>query len=67
MEPDILKLAAKLDDELIGKMKQSGIKVNEADKPAFIAASKAVYDEFSKEVPTGKMLIDKSLSLAKGS
>ena len=30
------------------------MKVNEADKAAFIAASKAVYEEFSKEVPGGK-------------
>ena len=67
VEPDILELAAKLDEELIGKMKTSGIKVNEADKGAFIAASKGVYDEFSKEVPAGKTLIDKCLSLAKGS
>ena len=28
--------------------------MNEANKPAFVAASKAVYEEFSKEVPTGK-------------
>ncbi len=41
--------------------------MNEADKPAFVAASKGVYDEFAKEVPMGKKLIDKSLSLAKGS
>jgi len=67
VEPDVLKLAAKLDDELIGKMKSSGIKVNEADKPAFVAASKGVYAEFAKEVPAGKMLIDKCLGLAKGS
>jgi TRAP-type transport system periplasmic protein len=67
VEPEILKLAAKLDDELIGKMKQSGIQVNDADKAAFVAASKGVYDDFAKEVPTGKDLIDKSLSLAKGS
>ena len=67
VEPDVLKLAAKLDGELIGKMKTSGIQVNEADKPAFVAASKAIYEEFSKQVPTGKQLIDKSLSLAKGS
>jgi TRAP-type transport system periplasmic protein len=67
VEPDILKLAAKLDGELIGKMKSSGIRVNEANKPAFVAASKSIYEEFSKEVPTGKQLIDKSLSLAKGS
>ncbi|MGE0061145.1 MAG: TRAP transporter substrate-binding protein [Xanthobacteraceae bacterium] len=67
VEPDILKLAAKLDDELVDKMKKSGIAVNEADKPAFVAASKGVYDEFSKEVPLGKKLIDDSLALAKGS
>ena len=67
VEPDILNLAAKLDGELIGKMKQSGIQVNEADKPAFVAASKEIYEEFVKEVPTGKQLLDKSLALAKGS
>lgn len=67
IEPDILKLAAKLDGELIDKMKKSGIQVNQADKAAFVAASKGVYEEFAKEVPTGKQLIDKSLSLAKGS
>ena len=67
LEPEILKLAAKLDGELIDKMKASGIQVNEADKPAFVAASKAIYEEFAKEVPMGKELIDKSLGLAKGS
>lgn len=67
VEPDILKLAAKLDGELIDKMKQSGIQVNQADKAAFVAASKGVYEDFAKEVPMGKQLIDKSLALAKGS
>lgn len=67
VEPDILALAAKLDGDLVGKMKTSGIQVNEANKQAFVDASKGVYEEFSKEVPTGKQLIDKSLSLAKGS
>jgi len=67
IEPEVLALAAKLDGELIEKMKASGIQVNEADKPAFVAASKAIYDDFAKEVPKGKELIEKSLSLAKGS
>ena len=40
--------AAKLDNELLGKMKSSGIKVNDADKDAFIAASKGVYEEFAQ-------------------
>jgi TRAP-type C4-dicarboxylate transport system substrate-binding protein len=65
-EADVLKLAEKLDNELVDKMKASGIAVNEADKTAFVNASKAIYDEFSKEVPGGQALIDKSLSLAKG-
>ena len=34
---------------------------------AFVAASKGIYAEFSKEVPAGKGLIDKCLSLAAGS
>ncbi len=67
VEPQILKLAEKLDNELVDKMKASGIQVNEADKPAFVKASKAIYDEFAKEVKGGQELIDKSLSLAKGS
>jgi len=66
-EPVILKLAEQLDNELAGKMKQSGMAVNEADKAAFIAASKAIYEGFSKEVPTGQALIDKAMGLAKGS
>jgi tripartite ATP-independent transporter DctP family solute receptor len=67
MEPVALQIAAKLDNELLEKMKQSGIAVNEADKNAFVAASKAIYTEFAKEVPGGQALIDKALSLSKGS
>ena len=65
VEADVLKLAEKLDNDLVAKMKTSGIDVNEADKTAFINASKAIYEEFSKQVAGGQALIDKSLSLAK--
>lgn len=67
MEPVALDIAAKLDNDLLGKMKTSGIAVNEVDKAAFVAASKSVYELFAKEVQGGQQLIDKSLSLAKGS
>jgi TRAP-type transport system periplasmic protein len=66
-EPVILSLAEKVDNELAGKMKSAGIAINEADKQAFINASKAIYEEFAKQVKGGQELIDKSLSLAKGS
>ena len=66
MQPVALKIAADLDAELLGKIKKTPtIAVNEADKDAFIKASKPVYDEFAKEVPGGKDLIDQALALAK--
>lgn len=63
MEPVALEIAARLDDELLGKLKEAGMEVNEADKPAFIAASKPIYAEFAKEVPGGQELVDKALAL----
>jgi tripartite ATP-independent transporter DctP family solute receptor len=58
-------LGAKFDNELLDKMvKESGIKVNEVDKAAFVAASKDVYDEFGKQVPNGAELIKQIQALA---
>lgn len=61
----VYQKAAKDDDELLVKMKAAGIQVNNADKDAFIAASKPVYDEFSKEVPGAKGIIDRAIALGK--
>ena len=65
MQPEVYKIAAGLDDSLFTKLKAAGMQVNEADKDAFIKASKPIYDEFAKDVPGGKELIDKSLALGK--
>jgi TRAP-type transport system periplasmic protein len=46
-------------------MKKAGIQVNEADKDAFIKASKPVYDDFAKEVPGAKAVIDRAIELGK--
>jgi tripartite ATP-independent transporter DctP family solute receptor len=62
----VYQQAAKLDDELLGKIKAAGVKVNEVDKDAFIAASKDVYAEFAKEVPDGGKLVDQAIALGKG-
>ena len=62
----VYQQAAKLDDDLLAKIKAAGVKVNEADKDAFIAASKGVYEEFAKEVPDGGKLVDKAIVLGKG-
>jgi tripartite ATP-independent transporter DctP family solute receptor len=65
MQPEVYKIAAGLDESLLKKLKDAGMQVNEADKDAFIKASKPIYDEFAKEVPGGQELIDKSLALGK--
>jgi tripartite ATP-independent transporter DctP family solute receptor len=57
--------AEKDDTDLLGKLKAAGLQVNTPDKDAFIAASKVVYDEFAKEVPSSKDIIDRAIALGK--
>ena len=63
----VYEQAAALETDLLQKLKDGGIEVNEADKDAFIAASKAIYDEFSTSVDGGDAMVTKALSLAEGS
>jgi TRAP-type transport system periplasmic protein len=67
MQPVALKIAADLDNDFLGKLKAAGMQVNEADKEAFVKASSKIYEDFSKDVPGGKALIDKALALGKTS
>jgi tripartite ATP-independent transporter DctP family solute receptor len=61
----VYSTAARFDNELLDKMKPSGIKVNEVDKGAFVKASKTIYDDFGNQVKGAKELIDKALALGK--
>lgn len=63
VQPFVYATAAKLDNELLEKIKAAGTKANEVDKNAFIAASKAIYQEFGKEVPGGGAFVDKAVAL----
>jgi tripartite ATP-independent transporter DctP family solute receptor len=62
----VYEQAAKLDNELLDKIKAAGVRVNEADKDAFIAASRPVYEEFAKEVPDGGKLVERAIELGRG-
>jgi tripartite ATP-independent transporter DctP family solute receptor len=62
-QPFVYETGAKMDKDLLGKIKEAGLKVNDADKAAFQKASKPVYDEFAQEVPNGKEMIDKAIAL----
>ncbi len=56
--------AERLEVDLLSKIKAGGVKVNNANKDAFIKASSGIYDEFSNTVAGGKELITKAQSLA---
>lgn len=60
----VYEMAAQLEVDLLKVIKDAGVAVNEADKAAFVAASKAVYDEFGSTVDGGQELIDTVLGLA---
>jgi tripartite ATP-independent transporter DctP family solute receptor len=61
----VYETAQKDEDDLLAKLKQAGMQVNDVDKEAFIAASKKIYDDFGREVPAAKPLIDKAVALGK--
>ena len=61
----VYQTAAKDEDDLLGKLKQAGMQVNNPDKNAFVAASKPVYEEFGKEVSGAKALIDRAIALGR--
>jgi tripartite ATP-independent transporter DctP family solute receptor len=55
----VYETAARQDQELLGKMKGSGLQVNDVDRDAFVKASEPVYERFEREVPQGKELVDR--------
>jgi tripartite ATP-independent transporter DctP family solute receptor len=61
----VYDFAAKADEDLLKKLKDGGMQVNEANKDAFIKASKPVYDEFAKDVKGSKEVIDRAIALGK--
>lgn len=63
----VYEQAAKLDGDLLTKIKAAGVQVNEVDKDAFVKASAKIYAEFGSEVKGAKVLIDKAISLGAGS
>jgi TRAP-type transport system periplasmic protein len=61
----VYEFAEKDDTALLEKLKAAGMQVNTPNKDAFIAASKPVYDDFAKEVPGSKEIIDRAIALGK--
>jgi tripartite ATP-independent transporter DctP family solute receptor len=61
----VYEKAAQLEVDLLTQLKSGGMKVNTANKQAFVDASAAIYAEYGTSVSGGKALVDEALSLAK--
>ena len=59
----VYKVAEHDEEELLVKLKQAGMQVNDVDKDAFVAASKPIYEEFGKEVSGAKAAVDRANAL----
>jgi len=64
VQPTVYKIAAEMDEELLKKLKDAGMQVNQVDKNAFIQASQGIYKEFAAQVQEGSELIKKAQALA---
>jgi TRAP-type transport system periplasmic protein len=53
----------RMDIELRQLFEEHGIEVNEIDRPAFVQASRSVYEEFGRMIPGGERWIEEALAL----
>jgi tripartite ATP-independent transporter DctP family solute receptor len=60
----VRQTGARIDEELLRRIKDSGMEVNEIDRESFVNASKAIYQRFGEIVPGGGQWIKTALALA---
>jgi len=60
----IYETATRIESDLLERFRAAGLAVNEIDREAFVAASRAVYDEFASTVEGGGELIERARALA---
>ena len=60
----VYETATHMDKDLLEKLKAAGMQVNVANRQAFVKASAPIYEEFARDVPGAKEMIDKALKLA---
>jgi len=57
--------AARLDEELLERIREAGVAVNTPDRAAFVEASRAIYGEYGETVPGGAELVERAVAAGK--
>ena len=63
MQPVALEMGAELEEELLTKLKDEGMEVNDIDRQAFVDASEPIYQQFESDVDDGEAMIEEVRSL----
>ena len=63
VQPYTYELSARMDVDLLRRMREAGVTINEPDPASFVRASRAIYDEFASSVDAGRALIDRAIAL----
>ena len=58
--------AAQMDSDFLDELSAAGVEVNDADREAFIRASREIFEEFGNTVEGGDALVAQALALAEG-
>lgn len=64
MQDRVYEIAAAMDSELLAKLEESGMQVNEVDREAFIEASQPIYEQFAASVDGSDAMIEKVRALS---
>ncbi|CAN5768161.1 DctP family TRAP transporter solute-binding subunit [soil metagenome] len=64
MQDFVAELAADVDADLLERLTEAGMEVNEVDLEAFVEASVPIYEAFGSQVPGGQELVEEALALA---
>lgn len=54
--------AARLDEELLDRIRESGVAVNVPDRGDFVASSRSIYGEYGEAVSGGSILVDRAIA-----
>lgn len=60
----VYSTAEQMDADLLRELAAAGLQVNEADRDAFVEASRAIYEAFGTEVPGGAELVRRAMALS---
>jgi len=62
-QPFVHETATEMDTRFLDELREAGVQVNEADRDAFVRASREIFEEFGNTVEGGEAMVAQALAL----